>query len=179
MEKTKHVAFLRGINVGGHHKVPMSELKLLFDKWGYSNGITLLNSGNIIFDSKETDTTKLEQIIGSNLENSFGFSIPTHVRSYKTLQTIYNCSPFSEINITKNIRCYISFLNNSETPINLPWSSDDGSYRILSQFENNVLSVLDVSVCGTSKAMDSLEKIYGKNITTRNWNTIEKITQKV
>ena len=53
-ETRKYVAFLRGINVGGHHKVPMSELKELLESEGMSNISTLLNSGNAIFTVKRT-----------------------------------------------------------------------------------------------------------------------------
>lgn len=44
--------------------------------------------------------------------------------------------------------------------------------------ENIVFSVLDRSVAKTTKAMDILEKFYGKDITTRNWNTLERIAKK-
>lgn len=48
---TKYVAFLRGINVGGKSKVPMSELKKLFDELGFQNVRTYINSGNVIFEA--------------------------------------------------------------------------------------------------------------------------------
>jgi len=48
--KEKYVAFLRGINVGGHHKVPMADLRKELEKLGFENVMTLLNSGNIIFE---------------------------------------------------------------------------------------------------------------------------------
>ena len=49
------VALLRGINVGGHHKVPMAELRTELEKLGYSKVNTLLNSGNIIFKAASDD----------------------------------------------------------------------------------------------------------------------------
>ena len=47
----QYVAFLRGINVGGHHKIPMAELRNVMEEMGFSEVVTLLNSGNVIFDS--------------------------------------------------------------------------------------------------------------------------------
>ena len=68
-----YIAFLRGINVGGHHKVPMAELKVEFTKLGYSNIITLLNSGNVIFNSDSANRQEIESRLTSQLETKFGF----------------------------------------------------------------------------------------------------------
>lgn len=74
---TRFVAFLRGINVGGHRKVKMAELKQLHEKMGHENVVTYLQSGNVVFDSSDTDRAKLigaiEQEYRSELE------IDTHV----------------------------------------------------------------------------------------------------
>jgi uncharacterized protein (DUF1697 family) len=58
-EQKKYVAFLRGINVGGHHKVPMADLRKELGKLDFKNSVTLLNSGNIKF---ETIPDKLESL---------------------------------------------------------------------------------------------------------------------
>lgn len=86
-EKEIYIAFLRGINVGGHHKVPMSELKKEFQKLGFENIVTLLNSGNIIFEGSSNNTTSLEQQISTHLENVFGFSILTIIRTTGVIYT--------------------------------------------------------------------------------------------
>ena len=70
-----YIAFLRGINVGGHHNVPMADLKTELQKLGFKNIVTILNSGNIIFDHKQEDTVSLEQIIADHLEKVFHFPI--------------------------------------------------------------------------------------------------------
>lgn len=61
------VAFLRGINVGGHHKVPMAELKTILTQLGCEHVKTILNSGNIVFETKKKDIAGLERIIESAL----------------------------------------------------------------------------------------------------------------
>ena len=173
------VAFLRGINVGGHHKVPMAELRKQLDKLGYENIRTLLNSGNIIFDAPPDKPEDLEVRISTHLEKYFGFSIPTMVRSQSNILELFHRQPFSDVTVTKEIRRYISFLRkNNSTELDIPWSSDDGSYQIKDRISDCVLSVLDLAVSKTPKAMSALERIYGKDITTRNWNTIERIVKK-
>ena len=49
----KYVALLRGINVGGHHKVPMAELRKELENLGFTNIVTILNSGNVIFETSK------------------------------------------------------------------------------------------------------------------------------
>ena len=171
-----YVAFLRGINVGGHHKVPMAELKIALQKLGLLNIRTLLNSGNVIFDVSDDSQLNLEKTISEHLEKSFGFPIPTIIRTSEEIMGLLNSDPFKGEVLSKNMRYYVSFLQNaSTTDLPLPWTSEDNAYKIIDNKDQNILSVLDVSISQTSKAMDMLKKNYGKGITTRNWNTVERI----
>jgi len=171
-----YIAFLRGINVGGHHKVPMADLKIELQKLGSKNVVTILNSGNIIFEHTNKDAINLEQTISTHLKKAYNFPIPTIIRSAETIQQLLHKNPFKTIEINKDIRLYISFLKeDKEANIQLPWSSNDLSYKILNKENKNILSVLNLSLSKTTKAMAVLEKYYGKNITTRNWNTILRI----
>lgn len=180
IEKEKYVAFLRGINVGGHHKVPMAELREVLGKRGLENVITILNSGNVIFDAVSSSVKVLEKMISESLENTFGFPIPTIIRKAATISQLVDDAPFENIAITKDIRLYISFLKeNSLTDLKLPYESADNSFRIIEKKENAILSILDLSVGKTPKAMSMLEKSFGKDITTRNWKTIERIIKKL
>lgn len=179
-EKGNYVAFLRGINVGGHHKVPMADLRKEFEHLGCENLVTILNSGNVIFDAQVSNLKTIEQKIEVHLEKFFGFPIPTIVRRSSAMVDLYHSEPFKDMVLTKDIRQYISFLKKDvEVGLALPWTSPDQSYTILSKADGNILSVLDLSVSKTPKAMEALEKNFGKQITTRNWNTIIRIEKKI
>lgn len=178
--QTTYIALLRGINVGGHHKVPMAELKDLLKNQGYSNIVTLLNSGNVIFQANKQDCSSLELKLASLLEKHFGFAIPTLLRTTKELQDILSSKAFNNIEVTKDIRLYVSFIKHTpDKHIDLPWVSKDESYRIVDFKNRAIFSYLDVSKTPTPKAMGILESYYGKDITTRNWNTINKIASKL
>lgn len=182
LDKTavKYVAFLRGINVGGHHKVPMVELRKEFEKMNFQNVVTLLNSGNIIFDGPQGDIAKLEVSISKHLEKGFGFPIPAILRTADKINALFSNNPFKYVPLTKDIRRYVSFLwKDIETDLRLPWTSHDNSYKIIHKNDKSILSVLDLSVSKTPKAMEAMEKYFGKDITTRNWNTIERIVKKL
>lgn len=152
----KMVAFLRGINVGGHHKVPMAVLREVMTAMGFGSVRTLLNSGNVIFESSSDDPASLETQIEARLADKFGFPIPVILRTAETLQALVESDPFSLILSEAkdpNIRLYITFTRSGD----------------------NIPSVLDLRDTQTTKEMEQLEKRLGKDITTRNWNTIVKM----
>lgn len=176
----KYVAFLRGINVGGRHKLPMADLRKELQQLGFEQVTTLLNSGNVIFHASIADEEALEKMISEKLQEAFGFPVPTIIRKPETIDQLFKANPFKEVKITKDIRLYISFLKKDvRSDLELPWSSPDDSYKIIEKKEKNILSILDLSISKTPKAMDALEKFYGKGITTRNWKTIERIIKKL
>lgn len=175
-----YIAFLRGINVSGHHKLPMVELVFEMEKLNFKNVLTILNTGNVIFNSPIGNIETLEKTISEHLENTFGFTVPTIVKKSEEITALLKSNPFRNIEITKDIRLYVSFLcKNIEVDISIPWVSDDNSYQILYYENKTVLSVLDLSITKTTKGMEALEKKFGKNMTTRNWNTIKRIEKKL
>ena len=175
---TKCAAFLRGINVGGHHKVPMAQLKKCLEDMGCENVQTLLNSGNVVFGCDSKDSGELEKRLEAKLAEEFCFGIPCMVITKDELQRWIEADPFSRIEIHPDIRLYISIIRSGTVaPADSPESYDGGAFCIISRNGRMVASVLDLSMTKTVKGMESLEKIYGKDITTRNWNTIQKVAQ--
>ena len=178
--KEKHVAFLRGINVGGHHKVPMVELRKEMKKLNFENVVTLLNSGNIVFDAFDDDLESLEKTISGHLERTFGFPVPTIIRKSKTIYELLDSNAFKDLILTKDMRLYVSFLRKeTEADLQLPWTSDDNSFKIIDINNKAILSVLDISISKTPKAMLALARNFGTDMTTRNWNTIQRIEKQL
>lgn len=168
--------FLRGINVGGHHKVPMAELRDKLNEIGCNNVRTLLNTGNFVFDIKQKNIQDLENKIEDYISKSFGFPIPTIIRTRKEISDLVDENPFEKIDVHKDIRLYVSFLKDTpKVELTMPYFSEDKTYKIISIKDKIILSVLDLSTTNTPKGMDNLEKLFGKNITTRNWNTVKKV----
>ncbi len=179
MKTKQYIAFLRGINVSGHHKVPMGELQMKLQEWGFEHVVTLLNSGNVIFTTT-SNPEDLEKTISEYLEHTFGFPVPTIVRDSEMINRLFQEAPFQGIEVHKDIRLYVSFLKKSAAVnLKIPWASSDNAYKILAIHDKTILSVLDLSVSNTPKAMEGLEKYFGRDITTRNWNTIARIVKKL
>ncbi|MDX9881998.1 MAG: DUF1697 domain-containing protein [Prolixibacteraceae bacterium] len=179
-EKTRYVALLRGINVGGHHKLPMGELRSVMTKLGFENVVTLLNSGNVIFDAHRGCDGELEKIISVSLEKNFGFPVPVLLRTADDILDVIRDNPFGNIEITRDLRLYVSFLKHiPSVNVNIPWISDDHSFRITELRGTAIFSILDLAVTQTTKGMEVLEQFFGKDITTRNLNTIKRIAGKI
>lgn len=75
-----HVALLRGVNVGGHRKVPMAELRAVAEALGLENPRTYVASGNLVFESGESGA-ELEVLLEKGLAERFGFGVDVIVRS--------------------------------------------------------------------------------------------------
>lgn len=106
---TKHIALLRGINVGGNKKVSMAKLKELFQSLGFQNVSTYINSGNVLFESDEKSDKKLVSIIEQSLFEHFGFEIQVVVRSLDEIKKIAKAIPETWQNNTEQ-RTDILFL---------------------------------------------------------------------
>ena len=172
-----YVALLRGINVGGNKKVPMADLKRFLEKSGYENVKTVLASGNVLFDAAATDIKKLRATIETLLEKKFGFPIPTILRKKDDLAKLVHSAPFKKIRVTPATRLYVTFLTDKrKATLKIPYESPEKDFRILTVSSTEVCSVLELNPNMRSvDSMQILEKEFGKNVTTRNWNTIEKL----
>jgi len=88
---TVYVALLRAINVGGKNKVPMSDLRLVFESLGLTDVKTMLNSGNVIFTATEA-AVSVDKITAT-LAKTFGFDIPVFVMSREEVISAVDDAP--------------------------------------------------------------------------------------
>ncbi len=103
-----YIALIRGINVGGHKRVPMAGLRALLSKEGLENVQTYIQSGNVIFQSSEENKEKLESKIHNAIKNQFGFEVPILIKTTEELQQIFDDCPFPE---EKKINSYFTMLH--------------------------------------------------------------------
>ncbi len=191
------VAFLRGINVGGNTMIKMAELKKSFEDLGFENVKTLLASGNVLFQSSQTDSNNLTQKIEEELEKVFGLKITVILRTGDEIRSLVDMDPFKNIVVTPQTRLHVTFIRDTPThsassgslpqaaksSLTIPYlpagkagESSEKDFRILRAVGNNICSVVEVSSTrGTPELMKLLEKEFGKKITTRTWNTVTKI----
>jgi uncharacterized protein (DUF1697 family) len=110
----KYVAFLRAVNVGGRI-VKMEELREQFAALGFANVETFIASGNVIFDTKASDTAKLEKKIEKHLANWLGYEVATMIRSVDELAAIAEHQAYPPAEVTVAHALHVVFLA-SEPP---------------------------------------------------------------
>lgn len=92
---TVFVALLRGVNVGGNNIISMRELKERFEGIGFKQVSTYINSGNVIFTTKETDPRQLEVKIEKMLSKDFQLDSKVVIRSLAEMQQLVKSFPKS------------------------------------------------------------------------------------
>lgn len=178
----RYVAFLRGVNVGGHKPLKMADLRAAFERMGFRNVRTVLASGNVVFDGgghkpEEGDLAELTARIESDLGRVFGYPITIALRRVADLQHLVASDPFKDVVTTPDTRLYVTFLSQ---PVRSGTSARPGMpeayLRLVRITSGEVLSAITLSPgWGTSELMAYLEKGFGPGVTTRNWNTITRV----
>ena len=89
---TRYIALLRGVNVGGKNKIAMPELKVAFEKQGFKNVITYINSGNILFDS-DSEECDVKATCEALIKRDFGLTITVGIITADELHEALSNSP--------------------------------------------------------------------------------------
>jgi uncharacterized protein (DUF1697 family) len=108
---TVYVVLLRGINVGGNNKIAMTDLRKLLADLGFSNVITYIQSGNLVFKSEVKDPSLIEEMIKQGIREKFSLNIEVIAKSLEELSKIIRSTPFKEADSSKGEKIYLTFLS--------------------------------------------------------------------
>ncbi|MGB2685859.1 MAG: DUF1697 domain-containing protein [Olleya sp.] len=89
--------FLRGINVGGHNKIKMLDLRQVLSDIGFNDVKTYIQTGNIILKTDLKDKAIITSKIEESILDHFGFNIPTLVKTKADLDLILKKCPFTDV----------------------------------------------------------------------------------
>jgi uncharacterized protein (DUF1697 family) len=171
----QYIAFLRAINVGGNTIVKMDVLRRQFELLGFTNVQTYIQTGNVIFESEEKDTSVLEGQIERQLEKGLGKSIQLFVRTMREVESIAKKPPF---NPKENETLHIVFLktkpNKKSEQALASFNSKADEFLIKGREVYNLRHDRDASIFSNN----FIEKTLGVAATTRNLTTIQKIVEK-
>ncbi len=174
---TRFIAFLRGINVGGH-TVAKDKLKAAFTDLGFVRVSTYKQSGNVIFETATADIKLNRAKIECKLGDVLGFDAPTFLRTIPQLKTIIEQDVFSGQNKEGN-SFLVTFLQSvpSAFPLKLPTTIPKSTAQIIAIKDAEVYSITHG---GGEGALPNpfIEKILGIKATTRNINVINEILGK-
>ncbi|MGH8015036.1 MAG: DUF1697 domain-containing protein [Candidatus Zixiibacteriota bacterium] len=171
---TTYIALLRGINMAGHKAIKMDALRTCFESINFKNVRTYIQSGNVLFDSPETNESKLSGKIGKALKQSFGYDIAVMLRTVAEMQAIIENNPFKKLE--PNSMPYVTFISDElSSNLKLPWYSSKKDLEIVSFTGREFYSVGNLVNGRRGFPNGFIEKEFKILATTRNWNTTKKL----
>lgn len=166
---TRYVALLRGVSP---MNASMAELRRSFEAAGFTDVKTVLSSGNVVFTARAASESALERRAERAMAKRLGRAFYTIVRSTKTLRGVLDADPFAGFRHTAKAKRVVTFLRKPpRRKLSLPVEMDGA--RILAVRGREVFSAYVPSPRGPV-FMTLLEKTFGKEVTTRTWETLKK-----
>lgn len=170
-----YIALLRGINVAGHN-VKMDALRAVFGELGFDRVRSYIQTGNVFFQSGETDTQALRAVIERHLRNALGYEVPTCLRTVDDMERILALDPFREITVSPETRLAVTFLAEpAGATLQIPYSTPDGAYELVGMTPTELFVVWHLQNGRPGSSYAALEKRFGVPATTRFWHTAAKI----
>ncbi|MBT2444284.1 DUF1697 domain-containing protein [Streptomyces sp. ISL-36] len=178
---TTYALLLRGINVGGHRKVPMAELRSLLAELGHRNVRTHLQSGNAVFttDADDLGEDGLTTAVEDALEKRFGFRVDCLVRSGEYLAAVADACPFPAAEL-EGKQLHVTYFSQPVGPER--FAAIDPAAFLPEEFRlgDRALYLYAPEGLGRSKLAEVLSRpalMRGLVATSRNWNTVVKLVE--
>lgn len=171
---TVFIALLRGINVGGHKIIPMAALREIFESGGFSGVRTYIQSGNVVFTSRDKKSDNVRAKVERTISRALGYDVPTIVRSSAEMKKVVAGNIFATEHAKGKTKMYVVFL---ERPPSKSQRNDVLSLQVKGMSFHfgacELYVLLDARFSGNNSPFSAaaVEKILRQNITARNWAT--------
>lgn len=167
-----YISLLRGINVSGKNKLPMADLKQLYEAIGATHVHTYIQSGNVLFRAASSSTT-LATRISQAIQDQWGYTVPVLVRDITFFEEMVAKNPFKECDSTS---LHVTLLHDTAHQELLAdmagksWGDDTFVIR------DGVVYIHCPQGYGRTQLNNGFFETKGKTwATTRNWKTINKL----
>jgi len=168
----RYAALLRGVSP---ISLKMPALKKCFEDMGFTDVKTVLASGNVLFSGRRLKEATLEKKCEAALKKATGRDFMTVVRTVTSLQRLIEADPYTSFRLPKNAKRVVTFLRAApDPPPKLPVEKDGA--KILAVRNHEAISAYVVSAKGPV-FMTLIEKTFGKDVTTRTWDTVKKLAK--
>jgi uncharacterized protein (DUF1697 family) len=168
----RYAAFLRGVSP---MNAKMPELKKAFEAAGFTDVKTLLSSGNVVFTAPAAPVASLQRQAEAAMMKRLGHAFLTIVRSIDALREMLASDPYQAFRLKPGTKRIVTFLRDRPTSkLALPIAIDGA--RILSMKGGEVFSAYVPNPKGPV-FMTLIEKTFGKQLTTRTWETVAKVAR--
>lgn len=169
---SRHAAFLRGVSP---MNAKMPELKQCFESAGFTDVKTVLASGNVVFTARAASEATLARKAEKAMEEALDRTFLTIVRPVDTLRALLDADPYASFRLPAEAKRVVTFLRDApRSKVTLP-DEVDGA-RILKVTGTEVFSAYVPSPRAPA-FMAVIEKTFGKEVTTRTWDTVKKVAR--
>ena len=173
-----HIALLRGVNLGGHKKVAMADLRACLTAMGCPDARTLLNSGNLVFRGGSRSRAALERWLEGETGTRLGLQTDFHVRTAKAWDAIIAHNPFPEAAKRDPARLLLMCFKEAPDPagvVALQAAIKAFKGREVVRAHGTEAYIIYPDGQGTSRLTTALiDSKLGRG-TGRNWNTVLKL----
>ena len=174
--KNTYIALLRGINVSGQKKILMAEFRELLSKNGFENVRTYIQSGNVVFESDQSDTNELAIKMQDLIATNYGFEVPTLILTPKAIQQAVEENPFIQHKDINEEETYFTFLKEIPLPENISIFNEVNYSGETFELVEKVVYYHCAIGYGKAKFTNKMmEKKLGTRATTRNYKTTMKL----
>jgi uncharacterized protein (DUF1697 family) len=168
----RYAAFLRGISP---MNAKMPDLKKAFEAAGFTQVKTVLSSGNVVFTAPIASEVILERKAEAAMAKQLGRSFLTIVRPIEALRKMLATDPYHGFRLSPNAKRIVTFLlDRPPSKLTLPTEVDGA--RILAIRGREVFTAYVPSPKGPI-FMTLIEKTFGREVTTRTWDTVAKVAR--
>lgn len=176
---TAYVALLRGINVGGHRKVPMADLRALAVDLGLESVSTYIASGNLLFRSSQT-ADELTGVLHAAMETRFGFTVDVVVVGARDLGDALRGNPFADSDPKQTVITFLSEPYAADVRDKLRELAADGERIEFGERNARWLYVDFAGGLARSKLAAKLHSVSRRGYaTTRNIRTVRTIAERL
>lgn len=173
-----YITILRGINVSGHKKIIMNDLKVLLSTLGFENIRTYIQSGNVIFQAAKANTEKLAAAIEKDIKTKYEFEVPVLVLTQTDLKTVIDDNPFLKEKGTVPDKLHITFLADTPEQENIEKLSAANYEPDKFKIKNKAVYIYCPNGYGNTKLTNTFfENKLKVTATTRNWKTVNTLAE--
>ncbi|HEY2120785.1 MAG TPA: DUF1697 domain-containing protein [Candidatus Acidoferrum sp.] len=172
------ISMLRGVNVGGHNKIRMEELRALYESLGMTNPQTLIQSGNVVFSAKERNCAVLNKRISDAIERKFGFRPPVILRTASELRDVIAKNPFAARNGIDPSKLLVHFLDcDPGKEIREKVLAIESHPEELRMLGRELYIYFPNGMARPKLSLPKVERVLKIACTGRNWNTVQKLLE--
>jgi len=171
-----YFALLKGINVSGHKTIKMAELRAMFEELGYKNVRTLIQSGNVVFESNAAAET-IRKKIEAGIKKTFGFDVNVIIRNKAEMEAIIKGYPFGKVKGYEECKISVGYLSAAPTKAQIKEMESANNDKEMIVVSGNSLYHLIRGGFSDSDFFkkNTVEKTLKVVCTVRNWHTTNKL----